>query len=33
MGQDDGSLPENEWDDCEADIGTVLELPSDKEKV
>lgn len=26
MGQDDGGLLENEWDGCEVDIGTVLEL-------
>lgn len=31
MGQDDGGLLENEWDDCEADIGTVLEVLEDRE--
>ena len=31
MGQDDGGLLENEWDGCEVDIGTVLELLPNKE--
>ncbi len=31
MGQNDGGLLENEWDGCEVDIGTVLELLLDRE--
>ena len=31
MGQDDCGLLENEWDGCEVDIGTVLELLPNKE--